>query len=514
MYTVVYIAGSGILRHGRAASFKTPPPDGGTLPATKARSLAGVFAVSLLLVVPVQADPAPVDRQVRIAILDTGLDPGHPEVDMDRVVAWWDFGTAGHPLPRGTEAWDPVTPTPFDTYGHGTGVASLVAGRTLGAFPEAELVVARLDDGDGNIVNVAAAIRWAVAMDADILSLSIGTIVPLPSALDDSDEAVRLAYEAGALPVIAAGNGLVDLGVPAPSETTSPSDSPYALVVGAEDALFSNTDPDVVAPGVDVCMARAEGTAMALPHASCQDGDPRYGRASGTSFSTPLVSGLAGRALQAAFDAGRAPSVDEVRDAVMRTARDSSAPYVFEGYGVVDAETAEAAAALLVSGAAAPASPNDAAHALAHRLRTLWTMDLEQPGQIYVPRGADPNSIGVSTIAFRDAELWTLSTQKGQIVRLRLDFEEKAADLDLAVYRASALALPLVHGAGDALATGQESGREDLTFVSPGGLLEVAVEGWSVLGDVTYTLTVTLDGQTAQPTYLGDHALLDGTVLA
>lgn len=483
------------------------------MPAPPARSLAGVLAISLLIVLPAQAEPAPSERQVRIAILDTGLDPAHPEMDLARVVAWWDFGTEDHPLPRGTQAWDPVTPVPFDDHGHGTGVTSLVAGRTLGAFPDAELVVARLDDGEGHIVNLDAAVRWAVAMGADVLSLSVGTSVPFPGALDGSDEAIRAAHAAGALAVIAAGNGLAEVGVMIPSETTSPSDSPYALVVGAKDAVFSNTDPDVVAPGIRVCMARAENTTMADPHVSCKGGDTRYGRASGTSFATPVVSGHAARALQAAFDAGRAPSVDAVREAVMKTARDSSWPYVFEGYGVVDAATADAAAALLASGAAPPPSRNDLAHATAHRLRKAWTLDQEQPGQIYVPHGATPNVVGVSTPVLRDADLWSLQTERGDVVRLRLAFTAKNADLDLAVYRASPLAMPLLHAAGDALATSANPGSEDLTFVSPGGMLEIAVEGWSALGDAPYTLAVTLDGVAAQPTFLGDHALVSGTLL-
>lgn len=502
------------------------------MPDARARSLAGVLAVSLLLTLPAlaaldasaaasapqptgaSAEAAP-ERRVRVAVLDTGLDAGHPEIDMDRVVAWWDFGTAGHPLPRGTEAWDPVTPVPFDTYGHGTATAALVAGRTLGAYPEADLIIGRLDDGEGNIVRLAEAVRWAIALDADVLSLSVGSIIPLPATIDDADEAIRLAHGAGALPVIAAGNGLLDFGIKAPSETTSPSDSPYALVVGAEDALFSNTDPDIVAPGVDVCVPRAAGTGMARTRASCKDGDSRYGVSSGTSFATPFVAGHAARAIEAARDAGRTPTPDQVRDALTHTARDTRAPYVFEGYGIVDAATADAAAALLASGATPPPSPNDAAHDAAHRLRTAWTLDAGQPGQIYIPHGAEANVIGLSTPVFRDADLWAVSVHQGQTVRLRLDFTGAGADLDLAVYRASAVAVPLLHASGDALATSASEGAEDLTFAAPGdGVLEVSVEGWSVLGDVAYTLTVTLDGAPAQATFLGDHALVSGTVLA
>ncbi|MFJ6013743.1 S8 family serine peptidase [Streptomyces sp. NPDC092952] len=226
---------------------------------------------------------------VKVAVLDTGVDLGHPDVK-DRVVTSKSF-VAG-------------AATVQDGHGHGTHVASTVAGsgaasggRYKGVAPGADLLIGKVlgDDGSGPESGVMAGMEWAVDQGADIISMSLGSA---GDAQDDpSTEAVdRLSASSDSLFVIAAGND-------GPGESTlgSPGAADAALTVGAVDksdrmAEFSSRGPrtwdhgikpDVTAPGVGIVAARAAGTAMG----SVVDGD--YTAANGTSMATPHVSGAA-----------------------------------------------------------------------------------------------------------------------------------------------------------------------------------------------------------------------------
>ena len=93
---------------------------------------------------------------VKVAVVDTGIDPNHPDFD-SRILAVRDFTN-----PSGTGR---------DGHGHGTHVASTIlgsgaasAGRYIGVAPEAELLVAKVlaDNGSGMTSNVMAGVEWAV----------------------------------------------------------------------------------------------------------------------------------------------------------------------------------------------------------------------------------------------------------------------------------------------------------------------------------------------------------------
>ncbi|MEJ3747698.1 S8 family peptidase [Actinomycetes bacterium KLBMP 9797] len=223
-----------------------------------------------------------------VAVLDTGIDATHPDV-AGKVAATADF--------TGT------SPDAVDGHGHGTHVASTVAGtgagsggQRKGVAPEAALVVGKVldDEGGGYDSQVIAGLEWA-APRADVVNLSLGGweasdgTDPLSQAVD------ALTARHGTLVVAAAGNDPTDRLITAPAAAAS------ALTVGAVDgadrlAEFSgrgpliNTHamkPEIVAPGVDVVAARAAGTAMGRAI------DARYTAASGTSMATPHVAGAA-----------------------------------------------------------------------------------------------------------------------------------------------------------------------------------------------------------------------------
>ncbi len=224
-----------------------------------------------------------------VAVLDTGYDPTHPDLE-GRVVESANFTTDA---------------TVTDGNGHGTHVASTVggsgaasAGKRKGVAPGADLMVGKVlaDAGYGEDSWVLAGMVWAVDQGADVVSMSLGGDTddgthPLSRAVDE------LSASSDSLFVIAAGNN----GNNGPSTVTSPGAADAALTVGAVDvdnvmAGFSSRGPrfrngaikpEVVAPGVDVTAARAAGTELG-PIV-----DDAYTTISGTSMATPHVAGLA-----------------------------------------------------------------------------------------------------------------------------------------------------------------------------------------------------------------------------
>ncbi|MFJ7200498.1 MULTISPECIES: S8 family serine peptidase [unclassified Streptomyces] len=224
----------------------------------------------------------------KVAVLDTGIDLGHVDVK-DRVIATKSF--VG-------------TPTVQDGHGHGTHVASTIAGsgaasggRYKGVAPGADLLIGKVldDKGSGPDSGVIAGMEWAVEQGADVISMSLGS--PGDSADEPSTQALnRLSATSKSLFVVAAGND-----GPGKSTLGSPGAADAALTVGAVDksevlADFSSRGPrsydrgikpDVTAPGVGIVAARAAGTAMGTVV------DDKYTSANGTSMATPHVAGAA-----------------------------------------------------------------------------------------------------------------------------------------------------------------------------------------------------------------------------
>ncbi|MFX1509350.1 MAG: S8 family serine peptidase, partial [Promethearchaeota archaeon] len=197
-----------------------------------------------------------------VAILDTGIDTTHPDLDdMD------DNETTNDPKVLAQVAFTEGDPFPFDLNGHGTYCAGLVAGTGFasggnytGIAPGSHLMSAKvlLGDGTGYSSWIIRGIEWSITNGADIILLPFSTF-GLPG--DPLSEAVRIATAQGVLVVCAAG----DQG---PNHLTimSPGESLSALTVGAYDPVtgvvpdFSSrgptfdfrTKPDVIAPGVDI----------------------------------------------------------------------------------------------------------------------------------------------------------------------------------------------------------------------------------------------------------------------
>lgn len=230
---------------------------------------------------------------VDVAVLDTGVDPAHPDF-AGRIGATRDFTGTG---------------TIQDGHGHGTHVAGTILGTGAaseplrrGVAPGAELMAGKVlnDYGWGLDSWIIDGMEWAVGSGADIVNMSFGggarsdATDPMSMAVD------HLAEESGTLFVVAAGNEGSE------SSVVSPGNASMALTVGAVDrngdlAPFSSRGPrlgdfaikpEITAPGVDIAAPRATGTTMGTPV------DDYYTRASGTSMATPHVAGAAAILLQ------------------------------------------------------------------------------------------------------------------------------------------------------------------------------------------------------------------------
>jgi subtilisin family serine protease len=274
---------------------------------------------------------------VTVAVLDTGIDTDHPDVAA-KVVASRNF-VGGD--------------TVEDGFGHGTHVASIVAGsgaasggQYKGVAPGADLMVGKVldDNGSGSFSGIIDGMEWAAGNGADIVNLSLGC-GPFNGCFDNdgtdpTSQAVNeLTASTGTLFVIAAGND-----GPGSQTVGQPGVADSALTVGATDksdqlAGFSSRGPrfgdaaikpDITAPGVAITAARATGTNMG---GNAQPVDDNYSIANGTSMATPHVAGAAAILLQEhpAWDAG------ELKAALVSTAKANDDLTVFEqGGGRVD----------------------------------------------------------------------------------------------------------------------------------------------------------------------------------
>ncbi|MHA1245737.1 MAG: S8 family serine peptidase [Candidatus Thorarchaeota archaeon] len=263
---------------------------------------------------------------VKVAILDTGIDYTHPDLD-DVYAGGYDFVDDDS--------------DPKDGNGHGTHCAGIVAAEdngegVIGVAPHASIYAVRVLDnwGSGYTSDIIAGIDWAIDNGMDVISMSLGG-GDYDQAFDD---AVDRAYNAGIVVVAASGNdGKGTISYPAAYDN--------AIAVGAIDsdhnlADFSNYGPEqeVVAPGVDIYSTMPTYT-VTLNYWFMGGYSQNYDRMSGTSMATPMVAGVVALILSANPDL----TPPEVRDILHTTSVDlgSAGWDQYFGYGEVNAKTTE-----------------------------------------------------------------------------------------------------------------------------------------------------------------------------
>jgi serine protease AprX len=294
---------------------------------------------------------------VDVALIDSGVSPV-PGIDV-KVVNGPDL------------SFDSQAPnlTNIDTYGHGTHMAGLIAGRDgglrpgrededvdkyfEGAAPDARIVSIKVAASDGatDVSQVIAAIDWVVqhrntdGLNIRVLNLSFGTDGTQDYQLDPLTYAVEVAWLRGIVVVVAAGNA--GFGSP---QLNNPAYDPYVIAVGADDT--NGTDdpkddvipsfqsrgnsvrhPDLVAPGKSIVSLRDPASYVDEANPGARVGYTRFFRGSGSSQATAIVSGAVATLLE------QHPSLtpDQVKALLMLTARFlPNADPVAQGAGLID----------------------------------------------------------------------------------------------------------------------------------------------------------------------------------
>jgi subtilisin family serine protease len=251
-----------------------------------------------------------------IAIIDSGIEAAHPDLSMS---LWSNVDELpgngldddGNGYVDDTYGWDFIESdsVPQDSVGHGTEVAGVIAAAMnngvggSGVCPECRLMILRVKF----VFQELAAIAYAIDNGADIINFSsTGDMFLLPEWL-----AFQAAYKAGVLSVVAAGNeaGNNDMAIPDLSNTKladaplfpASYDIPGILSVAASNdqdqygnatgcaiqlpksnpcffTNFGHDSVDLAAPGVDILTTSPPGSHVV----------------NGTSFSAPMVAGVAG----------------------------------------------------------------------------------------------------------------------------------------------------------------------------------------------------------------------------
>ncbi len=276
--------------------------------ATKARTDFGVTGDK-------DGNPATYSKDdIVVAVIDTGIDPNHVDLDGGKIIAWKDY------INNQT--------TPYDDHGHGTHCSSIATGEGQGnpiykgVAPGAALIGLKVlnSAGSGSTSTIQAAVDWCITnrvlYGIEVISMSLGS----SGSSDGSDslcQSLNSAFANGIVPVVAAGNS-----GPAKYTVGSPAAATNVITVGAMAdcgeagfslAYFSSrgptadgrTKPDIASPGVNI-MAADSGTTNG------------YISMSGTSMATPYTAGTV--ALMLAANPSLTPT--QVKSLIENTAID------------------------------------------------------------------------------------------------------------------------------------------------------------------------------------------------
>lgn len=212
-----------------------------------------------------QAWPATKGTDVRIGVIDTGVDLSHPDLQ-GNVAGGFNVLASDQP--------------PLDDNGHGTHVAGTIAALNndfgvVGVAPEAKLYAVKAFDADGTarVSDVIAGMEWCVANQVRLINFSFGS----ESGNESLRDAVRAVARHAILVAAAGNNGRAD-------SVDVPARYPEVVAVAASTrgdqlASFTSRGPQVAvaAPGQEIMSTWLDGG---------------YSTLSGTSMATPHVTAL------------------------------------------------------------------------------------------------------------------------------------------------------------------------------------------------------------------------------
>lgn len=242
-----------------------------------------------------------------------------------------------------TLSTDPSISSVYNAGGHGTNVLSTIAGyesgKLIGTAFKASFALAQTEESYHELIveeaNWLRGAEWADSLGTDILSSSLG-YTTFDNTLHNHSyadmngkntlvsKAASWAASKGIICTISAGNE----GANGWKFISAPADADSILTVGAVNALgsistFSSTGPsfdgrvkpDVVAMGTSTTVGFIDGT---------------VGTSNGTSFSAPLIAGLAAGLIQT-FPRHRA---QQIRQAILKSGNQFTAPDMLRGFGI------------------------------------------------------------------------------------------------------------------------------------------------------------------------------------
>ncbi len=271
-------------------------------------------------------------KGVAIAVLDTGIYP-HRDLSFpqNRILAWNDLVNQ--------------KTIPYDDNGHGTHVAGIIAGNGVtsrgkykGMAPEAMLVGVKVldEEGSGSISNLISGIEWCLdnfeSLKIRVINLSLGSPAQESCRFDPLCRVTSAAWRRGITVCAAAGNE-----GPGAKTIDTPGINPKIITVGnvddrqtltSGDDLLNRTSsrgptvdrvlkPDLVAPGTNITSLNVKGS---------------YRTLTGTSMSTPMVSGAVAQIIQ------KWPSLkpDKIKYLLTKNARSLGLGRNLQGAGVLD----------------------------------------------------------------------------------------------------------------------------------------------------------------------------------
>jgi len=263
---------------------------------------------------------------VMVAIIDTGIDYNHPDLDANY---------------KGGIDYVNKDSDPMDDNGHGTHCAGIVAaedngGGVVGVAPKAGLYAVKVLNrkGSGAVSDVVAGIQWSIDNGMQVISMSLGSSSDSTSLRNACD----MAYNSGIVLVAAAGNSGNTAG--SGDNVLYPARYSSVIAVGATDksdkrASWSSTGSalELAAPGVSIYSTYLGGA---------------YATLSGTSMACPHVAGTAALVLASSIDStydvnnNGSWDASEVREKLKYTADDLGVAGwdSWYGYGLVDADEA------------------------------------------------------------------------------------------------------------------------------------------------------------------------------
>lgn len=259
-------------------------------------------------------------KGITVAVLDTGM---YPHIDFnDRMICFVDFISGEK--------------KPYDDNGHGTHVTGLIAGdgkgssgKYRGVASECNLVGLKVLDkfGNGNKEHVLHSFNWILSnykkYRIRIVNISVGTTYKTVTEHDALIKGVERLWDEGLVVVAAAGNRGPNAGT-----VTAPGCSKKIITVGSSDMLTGKNATSGCGPTYE-CVCKPDLVTPGNRIMSClQNGN--YGIKSGTSMSTPQISGAIALALE------KDPSLSNVDIKMMLkdSCDDMGFPFNKQGWGL------------------------------------------------------------------------------------------------------------------------------------------------------------------------------------